>query len=80
MIVEAEDPVARLSIDLAIQLTDTGVVRCRAGMTNPAISRYRVDGLSLYLPAGDSATHPIELDGSPITTGSAAARWSHQRQ
>ena len=67
VIVEAEDPVARLTLDLAIQLTDTGVVCCRAGITNRRDQPYRLDGLSLYLPAGDSATHQIELDGSPIS-------------
>ena len=68
VIVEAEDPVAQLSIDVAIQLTDTGVVCCRAGITNHGDQPYRLDGLSLYLPAGDSATHQIEFDGSPIST------------
>ena len=68
VIIEAEDPVAQLSLDLAIQLTDAGVVCCRAGITNHADRPYWLDGLSLYLPAGDSATHRIELDGSPIAT------------
>ena len=67
VIVEAEDPVARLTLDLAIQLTDTGVVCCRAGITNHGDQPYRLDRLSLYLPAGDSATHQIALDGSAIS-------------
>jgi alpha-galactosidase len=62
VIVQAEDPVAGLSLDLAVQLTRVGVVRCRAGVTNLDAERYRLDGLDLFLPVGDSATHILELD------------------
>ena len=66
LIVQAEDPVAELSLDLAVQLTGSGVVRCRAGVTNRAAERYRLDGLSLFLPGGQGATHTLELDELPV--------------
>ena len=66
VIVQAEDPLAELSLDLAVQLTGAGVVRCRAGVTNRATERYRLDGLSLFLPAGEGATHTLELDELPV--------------
>src|SRR3712207_3988374 len=66
VVVQAEDPAAGLSLDLAIQLTGSGLVRCRAGLTNRAAERYRVDGLSLFLPVGDSATATLELDELPV--------------
>ena len=62
VIVQAEDPVTGLSLDLAMQLTRYGVVRCRAGVTNLAAERYRLDGLDLFLPVGEGATHTLELD------------------
>ena len=34
----------RLSLDLAIQLTGNGLVRCRAGVTNHNVADYRLDG------------------------------------
>ena len=67
MIIEADDPAAELALDLALQLTETGLVRGRAGVTNRAGTRYRLDGLSLFLPVGEAATHSIELDGSPVS-------------
>ena len=66
VIVQAEDPVAGLSLDLAVQLTGSGVVRCRAGVTNLAAERYRVDGLNLFLPVGEAATSTLELDELPV--------------
>jgi alpha-galactosidase len=66
VIVQAEDPAAGLSLDLAVQLTHSGVVRCRAGVTNRAAERYRLDGLSLFLPVGDGANHALELDELPM--------------
>ena len=67
LIIEADDPAADLALDLALQLTETGLVRGRAGVTNRAGTRYRLDGLSLFLPVGEAATHSIELDGSPVS-------------
>jgi alpha-galactosidase len=66
VIIQAEDPVAGLSLDLAVQLTGSGVVRCRAGVTNRAAEGYRVDGLNLFLPAGEGTTCTLELDELPV--------------
>jgi alpha-galactosidase len=66
VIVQAEDPVAELSLDLAVQLTDFGVVRCRAGVTNRAAEPYRLEGLNLFLPGGESATSTLGLDDLPV--------------
>jgi alpha-galactosidase len=68
VIVEAQDPVNALSLDLAIQLTDDGLVRCRAGVTNKNIADYRLEGLELFLPVSDLATHRVEFDGPALST------------
>src|SRR4029450_3606155 len=67
-IVEAQDPVKALSLDLAIQLTDNGVVRCRAGVTNKNVADYRPEGLELFLPVSDLATHRVEFEGPALST------------
>lgn len=66
VIFQAEDPAAELSLDLAVQLTGSGVVRCRAGVTNRATERYRLDGLNLFLPVGAGGTHTLQLDELPV--------------
>jgi alpha-galactosidase len=68
VIIEAEDPVNRLSLDVAIQLTDNGLVRCRAGVTNKNVADYRLEGLELFLPVSDRATHRVEFDGPALST------------
>ena len=57
VVVTAECATSGLCLDVAIQLTAAGVVRCRAGLTNRAAERYRLDGLRLVLPAGEQR-HP----------------------
>ena len=66
VVVTAECAVSGLCLDVAIQLTAHGVVRCRAGLTNRAAERYRLEGLRLVLPAGGSATHLVELERQPL--------------
>lgn len=66
VLVEAEDPGSGLGLDLALQLTTAGVVRCRAGLVNRAGERYRLDGLTLLLPAGPDAAYALELDELPL--------------
>jgi alpha-galactosidase len=66
VVVTADCAVTGLCLDVAIQLTAAGVVRCRAGVTNRAAERYRLDGLRLLLPAGATATSTLELDGLPL--------------
>jgi alpha-galactosidase len=65
VVVTAECAISGLCLDVAIQLTPSGVVRCRAGLTNRAAERYRLDGLRLVLPAGGRATYAVELEDSP---------------
>jgi alpha-galactosidase len=76
-IIEAEDPVNGLSLDLAIQLTASGLVRCRAGVTNKNVVDYRLEGLELFLPVSDLATHRVEFDGAaPSTVALRPGSWS----
>ena len=48
VIVEAEDSVNGISLDLALQLTGNGLVRCRAGISNKNVADYRLEGLELF--------------------------------
>jgi alpha-galactosidase len=68
VIIEATDAVNKLGLDVAIQLTANGLVRCRAGVTNKNIADYRVEGLELFLPVSDLATHRVEFDGPVLST------------
>jgi alpha-galactosidase len=65
VVVTAECSVSGLCLDVAIQLTASGVVRCRAGLTNRASEPYRLEGLRLVLPAGERATHSVDLGVAP---------------
>lgn len=49
-----------------MQLTGAGVVRGRAGLVNRAGERYRLDGLTLLLPAGPDAAYALELGETPV--------------
>src|SRR5512133_3475964 len=68
VIIEATDAVNKLGLDVAIQLTANGLVRCRAGVTNKNIADYRLEGLELFLPVSDLATHRVEFDGPVLST------------
>src|SRR5918993_5336534 len=61
VVVTAECATTGLCLDVAIQLAASGVVRCRAGLTNRATEPYRLEGLQLVLPAGGRATHAVDL-------------------
>jgi alpha-galactosidase len=77
VIIEATDAVNKLGLDVAIQLTVNGLVRCRAGVTNKNIADYRVEGLELFLPVSDLATHRVEFDGPvPSTVALRSGSWS----
>jgi alpha-galactosidase len=77
VIIEAADPVNGLGLDLAVQLTGHGLVRCRAGVTNKNIANYRLEGLELFLPVSDLATHRVEFDGPvPSTVALRSGSWS----
>ena len=64
--VEAVDATAGLKIDLAIELTDSGLVRAMAELTNTGASPYTVDGLVLALPVPTEATELLDMTGRHI--------------
>lgn len=62
VVIQAADTIAGLSLDLALQLTPTGLLRGRAGVTNTGAERFQLDGLDLVVGIDAAATHRIELD------------------
>jgi alpha-galactosidase len=64
LIVQATDTEVGLDLDVAIQLTTTGLLRCRAGVTNRADEVYQLDSLNLFFPVGDGGVEWLDL-GSP---------------
>lgn len=62
----AADPQAGLSLALVIELTDSGLVRAKAELTNEGDSPYTVDGLVLALPVPTEATELLDLTGRHI--------------
>jgi alpha-galactosidase len=64
--VDAEDPQARLALRLEAELTDAGLLRMRATLTDTCegtLPPYTVDGLLLALPVPDRATELLDLTG-----------------
>lgn len=64
--VTATDPQAGLGLALAIELTDSGLVRAKAELTNTGASAYTVDGLVLALPVPTEATELLDMTGRHI--------------
>ncbi|QNE21124.1 alpha-galactosidase [Kribbella qitaiheensis] len=64
--VTAADPQAGLSLALVVELTDSGLVRAKAELTNTGGSPYTVDGLVLALPVPTEATELLDLTGRHI--------------
>ncbi|ADB30844.1 glycoside hydrolase clan GH-D [Kribbella flavida DSM 17836] len=64
--VAAVDPVAQLKLALTIELTDSGLVKAKADLTNTGGSAYTVDGLVLALPVPTEATELLDLTGRHI--------------
>jgi alpha-galactosidase len=64
--VRASDPQAGLKVDLTIELTDSGLVRAKAELTNTGGSAYTVDGLVLALPVPTEATELLDMTGRHI--------------
>jgi alpha-galactosidase len=64
--VTAADPDAGLSIQLTIELTDSGLVRAKADLTNAGETPYTVDGLVLALPVPTEATELLDMTGRHI--------------
>ncbi|WP_112246991.1 alpha-galactosidase [Kribbella monticola] len=64
--VAASDAQAGLGLALVIELTDSGLVRTKAELTNTGDSPYTVDGLVLALPVPTEATELLDLTGRHI--------------
>ncbi|GAA3582923.1 alpha-galactosidase [Kribbella ginsengisoli] len=64
--VTATDPQAGLSLALVIELTDSGLVRAKAELTNTGTSVYTVDQLLLALPVPTEATELFDMTGRHI--------------
>ncbi|GAA1614757.1 alpha-galactosidase [Kribbella sancticallisti] len=64
--VAATDTQAGLKLDLTIELTDSGLVRAKAELTNTGTSAYTVDGLVLALPVPTEATELLDMTGRHI--------------
>jgi alpha-galactosidase len=64
--VTAADSDAGLSIQLTIELTDSGLVRAKADLTNAGETPYTVDGLVLALPVPTEATELLDMTGRHI--------------
>jgi alpha-galactosidase len=64
--VTAADAQAGLSLALVIELTDSGLVRAKAELTNTGGSTYTVDGLVLALPVPTEATELLDMTGRHI--------------
>ncbi|TDO46164.1 alpha-galactosidase [Kribbella sp. VKM Ac-2527] len=64
--VEATDAGAGLRVHLVIELTDSGLVRAKAELTNTGPSAYTVDGLVLALPVPTEATELLDMTGRHI--------------
>jgi alpha-galactosidase len=64
--VDAEDTHAALKLRLTIELTDSGLVRAKADLTNLGETPYTVDGLVLALPVPTEATELLDMTGRHI--------------
>jgi len=67
--VEAVDEDARLSLELDIELTASGLLRARATLTNDDEEPYQLDDLALALPVPSRARETLDFAG----------RWSKER-
>jgi alpha-galactosidase len=67
--VEATDEDAALGVAIEIELTEQGVLRTRATVTNTHTEPYTVDALTLALPVPPTATEVLDLAG----------RWAAER-
>ncbi|GAB2573263.1 alpha-galactosidase [Kribbella endophytica] len=64
--VQAADAGAQLTLALTIELTDSGLVKAKADLTNTGGSPYTVDGLVLALPVPTEATELFDMTGRHI--------------
>lgn len=61
--VRAEDTTAGLALDLAVELTASGLVRQRASVTNTGSTPFVVDALNLTLPVPPVAVELLDFTG-----------------
>jgi alpha-galactosidase len=61
--ITGEDTAAALAIAIELQLTDSGLLKVQAGLTNTGESPYTVDGLVIALPVPTEATELLDLTG-----------------
>ena len=64
LIVQAADTETGLELDLAVQLTPAGLLRCRAGVTNRGDGVYQLDALDLFVPVGDARVEWLDIGDS----------------
>ncbi len=64
--VQAVDAGAQLTLALTIELTDSGLVKAKADLTNTGGTPYTVDGLVLALPVPTEATELFDMTGRHI--------------
>ncbi|MDF0514342.1 alpha-galactosidase [Agromyces sp. H3Y2-19a] len=69
VVFEASDRVAGLGLELTVELTESGVVRCRAVLENLEPTPYRLDELLLCLPVPPFAAETLDFAG----------RWGRER-
>ncbi|KQQ03330.1 MULTISPECIES: alpha-galactosidase [unclassified Rathayibacter] len=67
--VHAEDPVAALALDLAVEMDASGIARLRAEVTNLGAGVYQLDELLLALPVTPAASEILDFAG----------RWGKER-
>jgi alpha-galactosidase len=63
VVVEADDPAAGLTLRVEIELTESGLVRQRATISNVSSGTFTLDGLLLTLPVPAEATELLDLTG-----------------
>lgn len=61
--IEVADTVAELELVIDVELTNNGVLKTRATLTNSGGEPYRLDNLALSLPLGNSATELLDFTG-----------------
>ncbi|MGI5149620.1 alpha-galactosidase [Plantactinospora sp. CA-294935] len=67
LMVRAEDPYARLGLRIEIELTASGLLRLRAGLTNDDPERtYTLDGVVLALPVPARAREILDFSGRHV--------------
>jgi alpha-galactosidase len=59
----ADDPVARLAVELELELTPSGLLRARTSLTNTGDGPYRLDAVRLVVPVPPRADELLDFTG-----------------